>query len=400
MNSKTGAQRIQELRRKGKAVIEAKAGSELSAEDRETLSAYKDEIDRITAELVDAQTAADAGIMALINGTTPASGEPESGAKMTGAVIGKASKRLALKAAGLRSREPHNEAEANARIGIDVAFGAKALALTNASDVIVQGFYADPQRPTSLLDVIPVKSIDQPVFRYVRQTVRDLNAAPVDIGALKPESKLGVEGVDSHLEVIAHVTEPIDKYSLQDVDSLGSFVESELRYGLFTALENEIVNGTGTRPSLHGVLAASGVQTQAAGVDIAATVRSSITKLETLGHVPAAVVLSPADWEKVETMTTTGSGEYVFASSPVDRAERKLWGVPVVTSVVIPANKALVISNESIAVYTDGSLDLEWSAVGEDFQRNQVRARFEGRFQTAVLRPQGIVLATLPTVAP
>lgn len=398
MDAKSSAQRIQELRGKGKALIQAKADSGLSEDDRKVLADYKAEIDRITDELAQAKVDSDAGLMAIINGGKPVDGgDAEDGAKLSSSVVSKFSQRLAYKAAGLGSRQYKSEAEPG---DFGATFGTKALALSNATDVLVQDFAADPERPLSLLDVIPTKKIGQPTFRYNRQTVRDLNAAPVAVGALKPESKIGIEGIDRSLEVIAHVTEGIDKYSLQDVDSLKQFIEAEMRYGIMLTLEQQLVNGTGVAPELFGIVGTSGVQVQAAGTDIAATVRSSLTKLETLGYAPTAIVLSPADWETVETMTTSGSGEFVFASSPVDRAARKLWGVPLVTSSSLPANKALVLSQGSVTLYTDGNLAMEWDTVGDDFQRNQVRARFEGRFQTAVPRPQGIVLASLPVPVP
>ncbi|UQE75937.1 phage major capsid protein [Gordonia sp. PP30] len=377
------------------------AGAELSDEDRTALADYKKQIDSLAAQI--AKAGEDEAIVAAFSKVTREDGSAvdDEGAKgvLTGRNFKHVASELARKATAHRGE-----------------FGVKAMSLTGATNTIVTAFAQQPEKPVELLDVLPVITLGGggvrgndagdldltgggagPTFRYLRESTRTNNAAPVAPGASKPTSVYGITPVDASLQVIAHLTEEIGKYDLRDVPGLTQFLSTELLYGLRASLEHQIINGTGTAPQLSGIITTSGIQTQAAGTDIALTVRSSITKLESLGHVPSAVVLSPADWEKVETSTASGSGEFLFNSSPVDRAARTLWGVPVVCSTSLPANKALLLSHESIVVYTDGALDLEWEQGGELFEKNQLRARFESRFQTAVLRPQGIVYASLPT---
>ncbi|MFZ2512740.1 MAG: phage major capsid protein [Gordonia sp. (in: high G+C Gram-positive bacteria)] len=373
------------------------AGTELSEEDRAALADYKKKIDDLNGQISAANE--DAAIVAAFSKVTSGDGaNGEEGAKSG-----------VLTAKNLRAVAGNLAAKALNR---DATFGQKSMNLVGASDVIVTAFAQTPEKPVELLDVLPVvglrtstpaKDGDLAVggsgatFRYLRQTLRTNNAAPVAPGAAKPVSKYGITPVDSALQVIAHLTEEIDKYTLRDVPGLTQFLTNELLFGLRASLEHQIINGTGTAPQLSGILGTTGIQTQAAGTDIALTVRSSITKLETEGYAPSAIVLSPADWERVETSTASGSGEFLFQTGPVDRAARTLWGVPVVCSTSLPTDRALLISDQSVAVYTDGRMDLEWEQGGELFEKNQLRARFESRFQTAVLRPRGVVLATLPT---
>lgn len=385
---------------KALAIIDArkKSGEDLTDEDRAALDDYKKQIEKVGEQI--AKINADARIVAAFSKVTREDGSAAEDEGAKGVLTGRNFKHVAAELAR----------KATAHRG---EIGAKSMSLTGATGVLVTGFAQQPERPVELLDVLPVISLGVgasragnggmgaaaaggPVFRYLRQTERTNNAAPVAGGATKPTSIYGITPVDASLQVIAHMTEEIGKYDLRDVPGLEQFLSTELLYGLRSSLEHQIVNGNGTAPQLQGLVNTSGIQSQAAGADIALTVRSSITKLEQLGHVPSVVVLSPADWEKVETSTASGSGEFVFNSSPVDRAARTLWGVPVVCSTSLPANKALLLSHESVVVYTDGAMDLEWEQSGELFEKNQLRARFESRFQTAVLRPNGIVYASLP----
>jgi hypothetical protein len=75
-------------------------------------------------------------------------------------------------------------------------------------------------------------------------------------------------------------------------------------------------------------------------------------------------------------------------------AARRLWGVPVTTAV--PAGTGYLLSSGVAQIATDGGLHTEWSsAINDDFGRNQVRLRVEGRFDLAVTRPLGIVKMAL-----
>jgi HK97 family phage major capsid protein len=198
---------------------------------------------------------------------------------------------------------------------------------------------------TGLLQVIPaIQSAAR--FEYLRQVSRDLQAAPVAAGGTKPTSTLGLEKVPGELNVVAHVSEPIDHYMLEDAPALESFIGSELAYGVLRALEGQILNGTGTAPSLVGLLSATGVQAQAFATDLLTTARKAITLLEGDGLVPSAFVFAPADWEAVElSRTDSGTGKLEMVDQPVNRAERKLWGVPVVTSPEAVAGQAVLLSD-------------------------------------------------------
>ncbi|QXF81893.1 phage major capsid protein [Rhodococcus pyridinivorans] len=278
----------------------------------------------------------------------------------------------------------------------DNGVGRKAL-VTGGSVAPVQ-IVSDPVpegRPaTGLLQVIPVIGDSPARFEYLQQVQRELNAAPVSAGGTKPTSILGLEKVEATLNVVAHVSEPIDVYMLQDAPTLETFVGSEMAYGVQRALEAELVNGTGTAPSLAGILSATGVLSQAFATDMLTSTRKAITLLEDDGLIPSAFVMSPADWEAIElSRTDGGNGKLEMVDQPVDRAARRLCGVPVVTSPEVVAGQSLLLSQDSVALRVDKGLQLRVSEnVGTDFETNQVRFRAELRAEVQLNRPGGVVV--------
>lgn len=250
----------------------------------------------------------------------------------------------------------------------------------------------------SLFDALPSVVVPRE-YGYLRQAVRTNNAAPVEPGDTKPTSIYELERISSHLVVIAHVSEPIDTYWLEDVGSLNRFIETEMVYGLYTALVDQILNGDpATNPKdIRGFAETSGIGVQTFVTDEISTARAAITKAELLSDSETRFfVFHPADWEKIETAAGTG-GTYSMTeagqSLPVERASRRLWGHPVVLSSAVTIGEGWLINSDAAAIAHDAQgVQIAWSTShADDFIKNQVRARVEGRFDLAVYQPAGVI---------
>lgn len=276
--------------------------------------------------------------------------------------------------------------------------GQKALA--SSGDVLTgtpvdSAVYEQGKVSTSALAILPVKN-RPPTYTYLRQTKRDNKAAPVALGDLKPTSEYGITSVEGKLEVIAHVAEPTPEYWLEDLQSLGSFVQDEMMYGLDRAVEAQVLNGDGVGPNLTGLLNTSGVQLQAFSADATTTVRKGLTKLEMIGYEGGGIILNPLDWEAIELSRRQDGTPDLGSSLPVARAAQLLWGLRIAVSTAVPEKSGLLFDLGALAVTTDGAVRMQWSnSVADDFARNQVRARNEGRFGLDVYQPQGIVKLAL-----
>ena len=86
------------------------------------------------------------------------------------------------------------------------------------------------------------------------------------------------------------------------------------------------------------------------------------------------------------------------SSLPYDPASRRLFGVPIVATVSEAAGTSHVLAQGAVIIDTDSQgIGVQWSenSNADDFSKNLIRARCEGRFGTSVLPPLGVVVADL-----
>ncbi|MDL9944979.1 HK97 family phage prohead protease [Gordonia sp. ABSL11-1] len=274
--------------------------------------------------------------------------------------------------------------------------GVGTKALTSSGQVVTDipvmpGVIATGRPAVSILDVVPTERRTAPTYRFIRQASRALAAAAVAEGDEKPVSAMGTQTIDNTVSVIAHLSEPIDKFVLADAGQLVKFVTDEMLYGLDVAVQAQVLNGTGTGANQTGLLNTSGIQVQAFATNVLTSVRKAITAQEALGYAPSVLVIRPDDWEALELLATTDAA-LSYRGVPLDQGERRIWGLRAVLSTALPAKTALVLDPNAVSVDTVGGIDVEWSTEsGELFARNQVQLRVEGRFGVSVYQPSAVV---------
>lgn len=269
--------------------------------------------------------------------------------------------------------------------------GSKAIASGGAA-VVDQEFRPDPiamgQPALNLLSVLPVTQHDHPQFSYLRQSVRTNNAAIVADGAPKPTSVYTVAKIDDQLDVIAHLSEGIPRYWLSDNAKLQEWLTNELSYGLLLAVE---------AMALATITGTSGIQTNAFATSALVTLRKSLTKLETQGYTPGSFVVHPLDFEAIELLiSSTNAVEH--GGLPYDPVARRLYGVPVVVTNAATQGTSHTLAADAAGLDTDRQgILIQWSETSnsDDWSKNLIRARVEGRFATSVFRPLGVVKSTL-----
>lgn len=269
--------------------------------------------------------------------------------------------------------------------------GAKALAPTGAT-VVRQEFVGDPialgRAATGLLDVLPVRQHGSAEYAFVRQNQRTNNADVVADYDTKPTTVLGLERVEQTLAIVAHLSEGVPRYWLADNQTLESFIDAELSYGLRVKVEAKVIgdiNGT------------SGIQEQTYSTSIVETIRKALTKIETGGYSAGAIVLHPSDFEAIE-LAIASANSIEYRGLPYDAAARRLFGVPIATTTSQDVGVGHVLAADAVVLDTDTQgVGVLWSETSNatDFAENLIRARVEGRFGTSVLSPLGVVVATL-----
>lgn len=310
---------------------------------------------------------------------------------------------------GGKSPDSRWSSEALAQMAKADPGGRLAKSLASAGSVLVPTAFdttviRDGERPQLVRQLLPSQVISgTDRFGFMRQVVRENNATAVAKGQLKPTSRYKVERVEDRARVIAHLSEPIDRVDLEDAADLASFLDSEMRGGVLSAGEDQIINGDGQGENLTGILATEGVLVQPYSVDPLTTLRKALTSQQGLGNVPTAWVLSPSDWEALELTRENGAtGPFMLASGPVDRAAQRLWGLSVVVSPAMATGRAVLGDwAGSARVYQREDVQISWSdgvflpdgAGGGStaFVRNQLIMRAEERLGFALTRPSAFV---------
>ncbi|MEU0875994.1 phage major capsid family protein [Nocardia brasiliensis] len=241
--------------------------------------------------------------------------------------------------------------------------------------------------PLGLIDVIPAIHRGDS-YRYLRQTARTGGADIVPTGAEKPVLALKLEPIPAELAVIAVLSEPIDKFVMEDTQAAQTLVQTELIDAVRLRLEQLLVDALNLT---------SGVQAQAWDTDLFVTIRKARLKAENQGYVPTHIALHPNDWADIE-LSRDGQDRFQMepGGAPVDLVDHTIWSMEVVTSVKVPAGTGFVFNaSTGVAVGSDNQMSVDWDRSGELFKHNQVQGRAETRANVEIYQPLGIVKADL-----
>ena len=266
-----------------------------------------------------------------------------------------------------------------------------AVPLINTTPIVGD---AGSESAPRLIDYLPTVTRMAPVYDALVQTAvaGKGGATVVAEGDQKPVTKLQIKRVEQRLKVIATLSDPIDKYALQDAANLDTWVGAQLTDSVRNALESEVVNGDGTGEHMTGLAHVEGVQSQDFDQTPLDTLAAALNKLEVINVSATMIALAPADWLTLQRLKD-GEGKY-YMSNVLDAVTRRVWGVRVVTAASITPGTAYVIGRDTLNISTDGNVSVEWNPYA-NFGTNQTVCRVEGRWQLDVFSPQRIVKTTL-----
>lgn len=269
--------------------------------------------------------------------------------------------------------------------------GGRKAVISGSIDVsspISSDIHKLPEYPTRLLDLLVTRvPVSTATFTWFKQTVRTDNAAPVADNALKPTSVYTFTEQTGDVQVIAHLSEAIPQRYLTDYSLLGQFLQDEMFEGLMRAVETQVMTGNGTAPNLRGLLNTSGILTQAWSTNLLTTLRKATTALELYGEQPTAWAINPADVEVLDLLQDNEARHYFGGPSQQMGNSAPVWSIPIVKTVAVPAGTAVLGDWRylELVVREDARLDIDTSGVL--FDRNQFKARAEGRWGVAIPRP-------------
>ncbi|WP_054912137.1 phage major capsid protein [Pseudomonas sp. NBRC 111127] len=294
--------------------------------------------------------------------------------------------------------------EGNRRVSVPVQ---AALISSGVAEGVVEpqrlpGIDAEPKQRLFIRDLIAPGRTTSPAIFWVQQTGFTNAARVVAENTAKPYSDIQFATKITPVSTIAHMFKA-SKQILDDFAQLQSTIDTEMRYGLKYAEEQEILFGDGTGVHLHGIVpqatafAAAFEVDQRSGIDDLrlAMLQAQLARLPASGHV-----LHFIDWAKIE-LTKDTLGRYILAN-PLGLTGPLLWGLPVVATEIAAFQGKFLTG----AFQTGAQLfDREDANVvistenADDFEKNMISIRCEERVALAVKRPEAFIYGnfTAPT---
>ncbi|MEE4211583.1 MAG: phage major capsid protein, partial [Parvularcula sp.] len=252
-----------------------------------------------------------------------------------------------------------------------------------------------PQRQdVAVRDLLTVVPTSDGAIEFAKQTLRTNNAAPVAEGAAKPYSDYGWTKATTNAITIAHLAK-VTRQALQDAPRLQAEVDSEMRYGLKLAEDDQLLNGDGTGENLDGLIANAtdyaAAFALAGGNTMIDTLRLAMLQVAKSNYVADGMVLSHDDWARIELMKTD-DGAYLFAN-PTQLTGPVLWGRRVVPTLSMTIDKFLVGNFRMAATIYDRMSPevLISSENADDFEKNLLTMRAEERIALAVKRALALI---------
>lgn len=279
-----------------------------------------------------------------------------------------------------------------------VAMSAKTVTSGSTSGGGIHDPYRDgvvsvPRRPLMVRSLLPVVRTDKGAIEYPKQTTRDLNAAPVAEGALKPESNLGWTLQTVPVRTIAHWVQA-SRQILEDVGQLEGLIQTDLIYGLDDKEDTQLLLGDGTGQNLTGLY--TNALDYAAPYALTAPnkmdrIGSALLQLALNDFTGTGIVMHPADWLRIK-LTKDSTGAYLVSDPITGKVSTNaasvpmLWGVPVIPTKGIGVGKFLVGEFAVAAtLYDRWEARVEASVSDRDnFIRNMVTILAEERLALAI----------------
>jgi len=371
----------------------------LTDEEQSQVDAFLKEVDELDVQIKKADEAqANLKRLATLTPATaeaPAKDEAPAAAKSLGEHF-------------LKHAEPKLKAVARgSRFTVDAPeFKASTPTVTTGlSQVQYGGVVGLPlQRPT-VADLLLSGNISGNAYTYFVEGAVTGGPGAVAESSLKPELSGQFTPVTEALTKLAGWSKESDEL-IEDFSALSSVVESRLVSRLAIAEEAQLLNGSGTAPSLRGILNRTGIQTetQAVAPDSAQdAIFRAITKVQTATFLDADfIVINPADYQALR-LAKDANGQYFgggFFSGEYGNggvtAQPNLWGLRTVVTSAIAAKTVLVGSGQAAQVFRKGGVRVDMANTNEDdFINNRVTVRAEERLLLAVYRPSAYVKVTL-----
>ena len=224
------------------------------------------------------------------------------------------------------------------------------------------------------------------------------NAAETAEGATKPESILTFELYSTPVVTIAHWLK-VSKQVKEDAPMLISYINNRLRYGVDLREEIQLVSGNGTGQNLKGMTNSSNMTafSPTSGDSVLDSLNRAKYIIDAADYAATGIIMNPATWGAIErTKVGTTDARYVIGD-PRSAMGPFLWGLPVVVTPSMTADKLLVGAFDVAFMYflrAETTVEM-FEQDDTNAQENLITIRAEKRAALAGLRPASVLYGDL-----
>ena len=257
-----------------------------------------------------------------------------------------------------------------------------------------------PRRNT-LLSVLPETIIQASSIEIPREKAITGDARVVPEKESKPYIGIETEKVLLPMVTIAALAK-VTEQMLEDgnENAVRDHIDLVLAHKCDLELERQIINGDGTNGNFSGLLTNSTAYQRPDGDKITALddLLAAYIQLEMVGFQASAIILHPMDYWALAT-AKNDVGSYTL-SDPRGDLVRRVWNTNMVSTVGIPRGTFLVADLiAGTRLYRRGDWRLALGYVNDDFEKNMITMRKEGRANLAVFNTQAIIKGTFQAAA-
>ena len=257
-----------------------------------------------------------------------------------------------------------------------------------------------PQKNT-LLSLITRGTTTNKLLDYRQLTGVTSNADTVPEGGRRPLSTLATETAEAKAYTVADGIK-VTYDELFDDGVIASMINSVLMRNIAGVEENLVLNGSGngTGPS-HGLLTDPNLQKVAFDKDAVTTISHALVQLRnTIQAISVqAIVLNPADDELFNLMTDKNNRS--LSTAPFGTGPSTLFGIPRITSAMVPQGTALIGDFHSVMLMDYEPLSiLTFNQDADDAEHNLAYVRAQKRELLMLMEPKKIAVATIAGSAP
>lgn len=263
--------------------------------------------------------------------------------------------------------------------------------------------YTDVTYPqaNTLLSLITRGTTANKLLDYRQLTGDTSNANTVAEGERRPLSTLTTDTAEAKAYTVADGIK-VTYDELFDDGVIASMINSVLMRNIAGVEENLVLNGSnnGTGPS-HGLLTDPNLQKVAFDKDAVTTISHALVQLRnTIQAISVqAIVLNPADDELFNLMTDKNNR--YLSNAPFGTGPSTLFGIPRITSAMVPQGTALIGDFHSVMLMDYEPLSiLTFNQDADDPEHNMAYVRAQKRELLLLMEPKKIALASIAGSAP